>query len=86
MRNLHLPSLQKHTILWFNHFETTTSSGFVFFDYFNIIAGIFIMASETAQPIYTSSQSESGYSVIRRNGKVTEFDNSKIAVAITKAF
>ena len=44
------------------------------------------MASETAQPIYTSSQSESGYSVIRRNGKVTEFDSSKIAVAITKAF
>jgi ribonucleoside-diphosphate reductase alpha chain len=86
VQNLHLPSLQKHTILWFNHFETTTSSGFVFFDYFNIIAGIFIMASETAQPIYTSSQSESGYSVIRRNGKVTEFDSSKIAVAITKAF
>jgi ribonucleoside-diphosphate reductase alpha chain len=86
VQNLHLPSLQKHTILWFNHLKTTTSSGFVFFDYFNIIAGIFIMASETAQPVYTSSASESGYSVIRRNGKVTEFNSSKIAVAITKAF
>jgi len=43
------------------------------------------MASEAAQSIQSSS-AESGYSVIRRNGKVTDFDSSKIAVAITKAF
>ncbi|AFJ03743.1 Ribonucleotide reductase of class Ia (aerobic), alpha subunit [Methylophaga frappieri] len=42
------------------------------------------MASEAAQ--YTQSASESGYNVIRRNGKVTDFDSSKIAVAMTKAF
>ncbi|MCX4188354.1 ribonucleoside-diphosphate reductase subunit alpha [Methylophaga sp. OBS4] len=44
------------------------------------------MASEAAQPIPTSSSAQSGYSVIRRNGKVTDFDSNKIAVAITKAF
>ncbi len=43
------------------------------------------MASDAAQSIQSSS-AESGYSVIRRNGKVTDFDSSKIAVAITKAF
>lgn len=43
------------------------------------------MASEPAQTIQSSS-AESGYSVIRRNGKVTDFDSSKIAVAMTKAF
>jgi ribonucleoside-diphosphate reductase alpha chain len=42
------------------------------------------MASESAEHI--SVPGESGYSVIRRNGKVTEFDSSKIAVAMTKAF
>lgn len=43
------------------------------------------MASDAAQSIQSSS-AESGYSVIRRNGKVTDFDSSKIAVAMTKAF
>lgn len=43
------------------------------------------MASEAAQSMNNSS-AESGYSVIRRNGKVTNFDSSKIAVAMTKAF
>ena len=43
------------------------------------------MASEPAQSMNNAS-AESGYSVIRRNGKVTEFDSSKIAVAMTKAF
>jgi len=44
------------------------------------------MASEPAQTTHTPSSAESGYSVIRRNGKVTDFDSGKIAVAITKAF
>jgi ribonucleoside-diphosphate reductase alpha chain len=44
------------------------------------------MASEAAHPVPTSSSAQSGYSVIRRNGKVTDFDSNKIAVAITKAF
>jgi ribonucleoside-diphosphate reductase alpha chain len=43
------------------------------------------MASEAAQSMNNTS-AESGYSVIRRNGKVTNFDSSKIAVAMTKAF
>lgn len=43
------------------------------------------MASEAAQSMNNTS-AESGYSVIRRNGKVTQFDSSKIAVAMTKAF
>lgn len=43
------------------------------------------MASEPAQA-YQPNSAESGYSVIRRNGKVTDFDSSKIAVAMTKAF
>jgi ribonucleoside-diphosphate reductase alpha chain len=34
----------------------------------------------------TSSDSEPGYRVIRRNGAVTPFDPSKITVALTKAF
>jgi len=41
------------------------------------------MAGESAaQTLSTSSQ----YQVVRRNGQVTGFDSSKIAVAITKAF
>ncbi|HEC73611.1 MAG TPA: ribonucleoside-diphosphate reductase subunit alpha, partial [Methylophaga aminisulfidivorans] len=44
------------------------------------------MASEAIQASYTPSSAESGYSVIRRNGKVTDFNSSKIAAAITKAF
>jgi ribonucleoside-diphosphate reductase alpha chain len=43
------------------------------------------MASDAAQSI-PSTSADSGYSVIRRNGKVTDFDSSKIAVAMTKAF
>lgn len=43
------------------------------------------MASEPAHS-YQPNAAESGYSVIRRNGKVTDFDSSKIAVAMTKAF
>ena len=42
------------------------------------------MASEAEH--YTQPSSETGYKVIRRNGKVTEFNSSKIAVALTKAF
>ncbi len=42
------------------------------------------MASEAQT--YTQPSSETGYKVIRRNGKVTDFDSSKIAVAMTKAF
>jgi len=42
------------------------------------------MASEAQT--YTQPSSENGYKVIRRNGKVTDFDSSKIAVAMTKAF
>ena len=42
------------------------------------------MASEAEN--YIQPSSESGYKVIRRNGKVTEFNSSKIAVALTKAF
>ena len=40
------------------------------------------MASESAAQTPSSSQ----YQVIRRNGQVTDFDSSKIAIAITKAF
>jgi len=40
------------------------------------------MADESAQ----QSTSSSSYQVIRRNGQVTDFDGSKIAIAITKAF
>jgi len=40
------------------------------------------MAGESVAPALSTSQ----YQVIRRNGKVTDFDSSKIAVAITKAF
>ncbi|WP_417550426.1 ribonucleoside-diphosphate reductase subunit alpha [Methylophaga sp.] len=42
------------------------------------------MASEAEH--YIQPSSETGYKVIRRNGKVTEFNSSKIAVALTKAF
>ncbi|HET8807871.1 MAG TPA: ATP cone domain-containing protein, partial [Methylophaga sp.] len=42
------------------------------------------MASEAQT--YIQPSSETGYKVIRRNGKVTDFDSSKIAVAMTKAF
>lgn len=42
------------------------------------------MASEAEN--YIQPAFETGYKVIRRNGKVTEFDSSKIAVALTKAF
>ncbi|MCL5974897.1 MAG: ribonucleoside-diphosphate reductase subunit alpha [Gammaproteobacteria bacterium] len=42
------------------------------------------MASEAEN--YIQPSSETGYKVIRRNGKVTEFNSSKIAVALTKAF
>ncbi|MDO7667230.1 MAG: ATP cone domain-containing protein, partial [Pseudomonadota bacterium] len=40
------------------------------------------MVAESASKLSTSSQ----YQVIRRNGQVTDFDTSKIAIAITKAF
>ena len=40
------------------------------------------MAAELASNSSTSSH----YQVIRRNGQVTDFDSSKIAIAITKAF
>jgi ribonucleoside-diphosphate reductase alpha chain len=43
------------------------------------------MASDAAETL-TSSSSQTQYNVIRRNGKVTSFDSSKIAVAMTKAF
>lgn len=42
------------------------------------------MASEAEN--YIQPSSETGYKVIRRNGKVTDFNSSKIAVALTKAF
>ncbi|MFZ5692704.1 MAG: ribonucleoside-diphosphate reductase subunit alpha [Pseudomonadota bacterium] len=45
--------------------------------------------SRSAPPIQTAPgavASEPGYQVIRRNGAVTPFDSSKIAVALTKAF
>ncbi len=41
-------------------------------------------ASSAAQP--ARSVAEPGYQIIRRNGAVTPFDPSKIAVALTKAF
>jgi ribonucleoside-diphosphate reductase alpha chain len=44
------------------------------------------MAAESAAQIAPVSSSTSQYRVIRRNGQVTDFDGSKIAVAITKAF
>lgn len=44
------------------------------------------MAAEPAAKITPNSSSNSQYQVIRRNGQVTDFDSSKIAVAITKAF
>ncbi|OUR88988.1 ribonucleoside-diphosphate reductase subunit alpha [Methylophaga sp. 42_8_T64] len=44
------------------------------------------MASEATAEIPPNSSTQSQYQVIRRNGQVTSFDNSKIAVAITKAF
>lgn len=42
------------------------------------------MTGESAAPAQNSSSSQ--YQVIRRNGQVTDFDSSKIAAAITKAF
>lgn len=44
------------------------------------------MVSEATAEIPPNSSTQSQYQVIRRNGKVTSFDGSKIAVAITKAF
>jgi ribonucleoside-diphosphate reductase alpha chain len=44
------------------------------------------MAAESAAKIDTVSSLNDQYHVIRRNGKVTGFDSSKIATAITKAF
>ncbi len=44
------------------------------------------MAAESAAKIDTTSSLKNQYHVIRRNGKVTGFDSSKIAIAITKAF
>jgi len=44
------------------------------------------MASEATAETPPNSSTQSQYQVIRRNGQVTSFDSSKIAVAITKAF
>ena len=44
------------------------------------------MASEATAETPPNSSQKSQYQVIRRNGQVTSFDGSKIAVAITKAF
>jgi len=41
------------------------------------------MAATNIEP---NSSKQSKYNVIRRNGQVTSFDDSKIAVAISKAF
>jgi ribonucleoside-diphosphate reductase alpha chain len=43
-------------------------------------------AHANAPPAATKPAAEPGYQVIRRNGAVTPFDASKIAVALTKAF
>ena len=42
------------------------------------------LSTNSAPP--ASAASEPGYQLIRRNGAVTPFDPSKIAVALTKAF
>ena len=44
------------------------------------------MAIEAATDIEQQKSTKSKYNVIRRNGQVTSFDDSKIAVAISKAF
>lgn len=44
------------------------------------------MISETATQLNSQYSAQNNYHVIRRNGEVTNFDRSKISVAITKAF
>ncbi|MDH5357333.1 MAG: ribonucleoside-diphosphate reductase subunit alpha [Gammaproteobacteria bacterium] len=44
------------------------------------------MASESMAHTTPNSSDQGQYQVIRRNGQVTTFDSSKIAIAITKAF
>ena len=50
------------------------------------IAGPPSQADKAAASPEISANAPGGMKVIRRNGKVTAFDASKIAVAMTKAF
>ncbi|MGV6817062.1 MAG: ribonucleoside-diphosphate reductase subunit alpha [Thiotrichales bacterium] len=42
--------------------------------------------ADTSAPAETSNHNSGAYQVMRRNGKVTHFDDTKIKVALTKAF
>ncbi len=52
---IHLPSLQKHIILWLDVFKATTSSGLVFFDLAAGSGGLVTASSESSWQIQKKS-------------------------------